>query len=149
MRSPSGPKTSAALLREQALRKVDPGTVTAEFAIVLPAVIALTLLVLSLSQVIVTKVSCQDAAREGVQAYQMALVSQTGPASASTGGGGQGRAEAVVHQRAGNEARVVFTSQGDTTRIDVTCPVRLGTVPFFHLSLHSEAYALKVGENHD
>lgn len=148
MRSPSGPKASAALRRERILRRVDPGTVTAEFAIVLPAVIALTLLVLSLSQVIVTRVSCQDAAREGVQAYQMALASQTGSASFAMGGGGQGRAEAVVHQRAGNEAQVVFTSQGDAIRIDVTCPIRLGTVPLFHLSLHSEAYALKVGENH-
>lgn len=42
----------------------DRGTVTAEFAVVFPVVVAVIAMVLSLTQVVIVQLDCQDAARQ-------------------------------------------------------------------------------------
>ncbi|MBW3080329.1 pilus assembly protein [Bifidobacterium sp. 79T10] len=87
----------------------DPGTVTAEFAVVLPVVAALAILLLSLTRVAAVQISCQDAASAAARAAVAA--SRSDPQAAASAAAG----------KTGVSADVV--TSGDTVTVTTSCPV--------------------------
>lgn len=108
----------------------DGGAVTAEFAVVLPAVIVVALLLLSLGRAVLVRVECQDAARAGAREIAVAR-SYDGAAS-----GAARRAALSVSAK----SSVELTESSSTVRVKVTCPVMPG--PLGVLPLHVEGIAV-------
>ena len=107
---------------------------TAEFAVMLPAVIVVAMLILVLTRLAAVQIGCQDAARDA------ARVAQT----LSTAHGVRGQDARIVsaaRQHAGTYAQAV--------RIDVTCPAGPGPLHIFPASLHGHAYAVKAGDSYE
>jgi Flp pilus assembly protein TadG len=92
-------------------RHADEGSATAEFAVVLPSVAAVAILVLCLGRAVVVSMDCQDAA--AVAAHAMTI----------TGHDGESRARAAASAAAGNDARVSFSRTVDSVTVTVQCPV--------------------------
>ena len=88
----------------------DEGTVTAELAVVLPAVVLLCAALLFAGQVVLRQVQCADAARAGAR-----LAARGDPAAAVT---------AEARRRAPPDASVGVTRKGDTVLVEVSAPVR-------------------------
>ena len=96
----------------------DSGTVTAEFAIVLPAVMALAILLLALTQTVRTSMTCQEAANV---AAREVVVHQ--------GGGDPGTIAARV---AGGSSVLSLDRSGRQVRVSLSCPLvstPLGVLP--------------------
>lgn len=89
----------------------DEGAATAEFAVVLPCVAAVAILVLCLGHASVVSMNCQDAAAAGARAF----------AVDDTGGESKARAAAVA--AAGDSATVRFDRGTDSVTVTVQCPV--------------------------
>ena len=90
----------------------DDGTVTAEFAIVLPAVMVLALLLLTLTQTIRTGMVCQDAANAAARDL---IVTRS-----------KGDPQGLVHRMAGPHAQVKLSPSAGQTTVRVSCPVVSG-----------------------
>ena len=86
-------------------RHADEGSATAEFAVVLPSVAAVAMLMLCLGRAVVVSMDCQDAA--AVAAHAMTIA----------GRDGESRARSAALAAAGNDARA------DSVTITVQCPV--------------------------
>ena len=86
-------------------RDADCGTVTAEFAVVLPCVAAVAILVLCLGRASIVSMNCQDAAAAGARA--MAIDA-----------GGEAKARAAAQTIAGGGSTVSFAAT-----VVVRCPV--------------------------
>ena len=84
----------------------DEGAATAEFAVVLPCVAAVAILVLCLGRASVVSMNCQDAAAAGARAF----------AVDDTGGESKART-------AGMAATVRFERGADFVTVTVQCPV--------------------------
>lgn len=91
-------------------RDADCGTVTAEFAVVLPCVAAVAILVLCLGRASIVSMNCQDAAAAGARA--MAI---------DAGGGAKARAAAQTI--AGGGSTVSFVANANSVTVVVRCPV--------------------------
>ena len=112
------------------MRQADEGAVTAEFAVVLPAVTAVAILLLGLSRATVVSLDCHDAA---------STITREMVVGASDGGdGGDGTAAAgidyqsIAHDIAGADASANVTQNGDRVTVIVNCPVvpdLLGVLP--------------------
>lgn len=89
----------------------DEGAATAEFAVVLPCVAAVAILVLCLGRASVVSMNCQDAAAAGARAF---AVDDTG---------GESKARAAVMAAAGGSATVRFECGADFVTVTVQCPV--------------------------
>ena len=89
----------------------DEGAATAEFAVVLPCVAAVAILVLCLGRASVVSMNCQDAAAAGARAF----------AVDDTGGESKARAAAVA--AAGDSVTVRFDRGTDSVTVTVQCPV--------------------------
>ncbi|RBP97244.1 pilus assembly protein TadE [Bifidobacterium aemilianum] len=91
------------------LQALDPGVVTAEFAVVLPAVMLMAMLLLGLARTVTVSMGCQEAA--GAAARQLVVT--------------QGRDDVGARVRdvagSGSTASTSRTSSG--TEIRVSCPV--------------------------
>ena len=85
-------------------RDADCGTVTAEFAVVLPCVAAVAILVLCLGRASIVSMNCQDAAAAGASA--MAI--DAGAAAQTIAGGG---------------STVSFAANANSVTVVVRCPV--------------------------
>ena len=90
-------------------RHADEGSATAEFAVVLPSVAAVAMLMLCLGRAVVVSMDCQDAV--AVAAHAIA------------GRDGESRARSAALAAAGNDARVSFSRNADSVTITVQCPV--------------------------
>ncbi|NEG55335.1 TadE family type IV pilus minor pilin [Bifidobacterium platyrrhinorum] len=115
-RPPAG--TERSVLRERSASAADPGTVTAEFATVLPAVVAMALLLLALARMVMVSIGCQDAASAAARAAVAAQASDSDAAKA---------AASVV-----NGASVELSRAGDRVTVVTQCPVipdPLGVLP--------------------
>ena len=108
----------------------DVGAVTAEFAVILPAIMILVLILLTSARASMIALSCQDAAR--VTARTLAIDDDTSQAQS-------------IAQRAIQTAVTVRVQQTDTTiTVHTQCPVLpkpLSGVPF-----HVEGYAVATRE---
>lgn len=89
----------------------DEGAATAEFAVVLPCVAAVAILVLCLGRASVVSMNCQDAAAAGARAF---AVDDTG---------GESKARTAVMAAAGGSATVRFERGADFVTVTVQCPV--------------------------
>ena len=89
----------------------DEGAATAEFAVVLPCVAAVAILVLCLGRASVVSMNCQDAAAAGARAF---AVDDTG---------GESKARTAVMADAGGSATVRFERGADFVTVTVQCPV--------------------------
>lgn len=96
----------------------DSGTVTAEFAIVLPAVMALAILLLALTQTVRTGMICQEAANA---AAREVVVHQGG-----------GDPDAITARMAGGSSVLSRERSGHQVRVTLSCPLvstPLGVLP--------------------
>ena len=91
----------------------DEGAATAEFAVVLPCVAAVAILVLCLGRASVVSMNCQDAAAAGARAF---AVDDTG---------GESKARTAVMAAAGGSATVRFERGADFVTVTVQCPLEL------------------------
>lgn len=115
----------------------DPGTVTAEFAIIFPTVIAVAVLILSLTRVIMVQLNCQEAARQA--AYSVLLMQQEGYSEQESARS----AVSVGKKVAGDAARVDVDWQTESFTLRTACPVlsmRSFTLP---LTVHAEARGVR------
>jgi hypothetical protein len=114
-------------------QKRDQGSATAEFSIVLPAVVVLALLVLSLGRAVLVHVDCQDAARAGAR--------EIATAQGFTSQVRQKALTAAEEVSAGS--RAVFQEKGNQVRVDVSCNLLPGPMGIFPAVVHGEAVAIK------
>lgn len=94
-------------------RDADCGTVTAEFAVVLPCVAAVAILVLCLGRASIVSMNCQDAAAAGARA--MAIDA-----------GGEAKARAAAQTIAGGRFHGVVRRQCEQRHRCGRCPVAGG-----------------------
>ncbi|TDE89289.1 pilus assembly protein TadE [Occultella glacieicola] len=104
-------------------RGIDRGSVTAEFAIVLPAVVLVLVAVLLVAAAAATQVRCTDAARAGARAAAL--------------GSGEAEVAAIASDLAGEQARVSVSSADGWVVVRVTAPVATG--PFGAAGLTASA----------
>ena len=90
--------------------KADRGAVTAEFAVVLPCVAVMAMLVLCLGRGAIVSMNCQDAAAAGARAMTIDA-------------DGERRAMAAARSIAGDGSTVSFTNDVDAVTVTVRCPV--------------------------
>ena len=91
-------------------RDADCGTVTAEFAVVLPCVAAVAILVLCLGRASIVSMNCQDAAAAGARA--MAIDA-----------GGEAKARAAAQTIAGGGSTVSFAANANSVTVVVRCTI--------------------------
>lgn len=108
------------------LRK-DRGSVTAEFALAIPGVVLVLLLVISLAMQGAARIALEDGARAA--AREMARGE-----SAST-------AEQVARDAAGDHLEVSVSTEGQYTRVVVTRPVRVLGLIELNAEQEAEAFA--------
>lgn len=92
------------------INKADCGAVTAEYAVVLPCVAVVAMLVLCLGRGAIVSMNCQDAAAAGARA--MTIDSD-----------GERRAVAAAKSVAGDGSMVSFTNDADAVTVIVRCPI--------------------------
>lgn len=98
--------------------QADTGAVTAEFAVILPAVILIMVVLLALVRTVTVSMTCQDAAAVAMREL-IVVADESDPV---------GAAQAV----AGSGADVAVQRGGETVRVSVSCPVLpdpLGVLP--------------------
>lgn len=104
------------------------GSATAEFAMTLPAVMALAVLLLSLGRVSMVSMACQDAAN------QVARIAVTGADSESMG--------QVVAGVAGGGASFAMNESADMVEATVVCPVLPGPLGVLPAQVEGHAYGV-------
>lgn len=100
------------------MRCSDRGAATAEFAVILPSVVAIGALLLCMTRTVIVSMDCQDAA---AQAARELVV-----------GGGDGDADAVARMVAGDGAAATVSYDEDRVTVLAQCPVipdPLGVLP--------------------
>lgn len=113
---------------------------TAEFAIVIPAVIVVAMLILSLTSLVVSRVQCQDAAREG------ARTAQTLQSSGTLSTQGRQSITAAAKRHSGPYGEVSISESAQTVHVEVACPIGQGPLHVFPAKVHANAYAVKIQE---
>lgn len=115
MTAPGSPQLCPELLDSRRRHGWERGSVTAEFAVGLPGVVATVLLVLGALVSGATYVQCQEAARAGVrEAVLHATAEPAAPAAQTV---------------AGPTARVTVTTEGTWVRVHVAKPVGFALNP--------------------
>ncbi|MCH9276765.1 pilus assembly protein [Bifidobacterium amazonense] len=90
-------------------RTADEGAATAEFAVVLPAVVAVAVLLICLARTVVVSMDCQDAAAAAARALVVA--------------GDDADPHATARAVAGDDVSVSVAQDGDLATVTVQCPV--------------------------
>lgn len=110
----------------------DRGAVTAEFAVVLPAVVLITAVLLSLGSAVMTRLSCQNAAGVAARVISSGL-----------------QADFITRARAADAARtaashadVVFAQRGEGVAVTVSCPVFPGPLGIIPARVSGEAVGI-------
>ena len=104
------------------------GSATAEFAVVLPVVMVLAVLVLALARTSMVAMSCQDAANQAARV-----------AAAGT----QTNAGDIVTQLAGGDASLTLAQGDGMVEAVVTCPVLPGPLGVLPAHVQGRAYGVK------
>ncbi|MFC0265229.1 TadE/TadG family type IV pilus assembly protein [Alloscardovia macacae] len=125
----------AAVVR--ALAQNDRGTVTAEFAIIFPTVIAVAVLILGLTRVILVQLNCQDAARQA--AYAVRLVQLEGVSQERS----VQEAVRVGKKVAGDTARVDVQWQAESFTVLAACPVLSARGFTLPVTVHAQARGVR------
>lgn len=114
-------------------QRADRGSATAEFSVVLPAIVVLTLLVLSLGRAVLVRVECQDAARAGARevATAQSFTSQT-----------RQKALAAIEAISASSSATLL-EEGNKVRVSVACKLLPGPMGIFPAAVHGEAVAVK------
>lgn len=107
---------------------MERGSATAEFAVVLPAVMVLAVLLLSLTRVSMVSMACQDAANQVARV----MVSQSDADSARR----------VAASVVGEEASVTIGESSGMTEVVVSCPVMPGPLGVLPTHVEGRAYGL-------
>lgn len=115
-----------------ALIRDDRGTVTAEFAVVLPTVMVVALLLLSSARAVMVSMNCQEAARVAVREMVIASDGDANPSD-------------VVARIAGPHATVRITEQRDQITVIARCPVGPGPLGVLPVAVEGEAVGLRYG----
>jgi Flp pilus assembly protein TadG len=131
----------------------DRGSVTAEFAVVLPAVVVVALLAMSLGRAVVVNASCQEAARSVAQrlvtsSVQTVQTVQTMQPAQTVTRAEQAELEAVSDSVAGEPTTVRVTTvdvvaDSPGKEVSVTCPLLPGPLGVIPASV--TGYAVAVG----
>lgn len=108
---------------------LEEGAVTAEFAVVLPSVIALAGLLLALGRVVNVSMTCQNAAAEGAREYVVT--------------GDTASAQVAAINVAGGSATVEVSESDDAVRVAVTCSVLPGPMNITPIAVHGSAVAVR------
>lgn len=104
------------------MRRADRGAATAEFAVILPVVVAMVALILMVTRAATVAMTCQDAA--GTAAGRIAVVENS-----------QQRmqlAQSIVHEVAGSDAWVSIGNTNGSITVETKCaviPDPLGVLP--------------------
>ena len=109
----------------------DPGAVTAEFAVVLPAVVDIALVLLGLGRGVIVNVECADAARQITT-------------SVDADGGIEKARSAAAAVSTGSTAK--FSQTEESVTVTVTCPLLSGPLGILPATVSATAVALKQGE---
>lgn len=88
------------------------GSATAEFAIVLPSVIAIAGLILAMGRVVIVSMDCQGAATAAAREFVVT--------------GDESSARSIAADVAGGDPRVSIAHNGQSTSVMVECPVLSG-----------------------
>ena len=101
-----------AILKSDAIKTLLTNIITAEFAIVLPSVIAIAGLILAIGRVVIVSMDCQSAAAAAAREFVV-----TGDESSS---------RSIAADVAGGEPRVIIAHDGQSTSVMVECSVLPG-----------------------
>lgn len=111
--------------RRSARRRSDAGAVTAEFAVVLPAVVVVAAVLIALSRTVVVSMGCQDAASAAVREIVVS--------------GDEADPAGAVRSVAGSDASVTTVSGDATVTVSVSCPVIPDPLGILPVSVTAEA----------
>lgn len=95
---------------------LDSGAVTVEFAVILPAVVAVAALLLGLTKAVGVSLDCQDAARAAAREIVVHQV--------------KGNPAGVAKQVAGDQAQLSLQQSDRTVSVVFSCPVTTGSLGF-------------------
>lgn len=112
-------------MRRIARTRADEGAVTAEFAVILPSVVAIAALILALSRAVIVSMDCQDAA---AAAARELVVSGDGADP-----------DAVARAVAGDGATAQVTRDESSVTVIVQCPVLPGSLGIVPAKVRGEA----------
>jgi Flp pilus assembly protein TadG len=110
--------------------------VTAEFAVVLPAVVVVALVLLSLGRAVLVHVECQDAARAAARELAVAQVYDSSAAS---------RARNAAHTVSA-KASVGFSAASGSVIVTTQCPLLPGPLDIFPAHVRGRAVAMTQNE---
>lgn len=113
-----------------ALQHSDRGTVTAEFAVVLPTVMMVALLLLSSARAVMVSMNCQEAARVAVREMVVASDGEPDPSD-------------VVARIAGPRATVRIEENNDQITVTTRCPIGPGPLGMLPVAVEGEAVGLR------
>ncbi|WP_257639440.1 TadE/TadG family type IV pilus assembly protein [Alloscardovia macacae] len=119
------------------LSRHDCGTVTAEFAIIFPTVIAVAVLILGLTRVILVQLNCQDAARQA--AYAVRLVQLEGSNEERS----VQEAVSVGKKVAGEAAHIEVQWQPQSFTVYAACPVLSARGFTLPVTVHAQARGVR------
>ncbi|TCD54540.1 pilus assembly protein [Alloscardovia theropitheci] len=121
------------------LGETDKGTITAEFAVIFPSVVAITILIVSMSRVIVVQLDCHSAARQA--AYAVITADEVGSEQSSMNRIAQRAAMSV----AGKNTRTHINWNDTSFEVVTTCDVaRIGKISL-PLSMQGKARGVRHG----
>lgn len=112
------------------LRRGDRATVTAEFAVILPAVVVMSALLFSSARAVVVGMECQDAAR--AVAREMVVAGSPG-----------GDPHAVASTVAGPGVSVEVSVDEDVVRVATSCPVMPGPLDLLPVAVTGHAVGVR------
>ncbi len=95
------------------IHREDSGSVTAEFAVIIPVVLSMVALLLSLTRAVVVRVECQQAASAGARV----AVAESNPQLRES------RARKAIMDVAGSEVKADITSDDSSITVVTHCPV--------------------------
>lgn len=128
--------------REQAHMAVLRGTVTAEFALILPVIALMVALLLGLGSAVGTRVSCQDAAAAAARTLlstSSLLSGSDAGDDAGKGMSGTAQARRIALQAAPHGSTATIARSGDVVRVTLSCPVGAGKVRILPMRVGARA----------
>lgn len=108
--------------------QIEEGAATAEFAVVLPSVIAIVGLILALGRVVMVTMNCNSAASSAARTM---IVSND-----------EGEARRIAAQVVDDDVAVMVQRSEQTVRVLVTCPVLPGPMNLTPVQITAESTAM-------
>lgn len=115
--------------------RYERGTVTAEFAVILPLVALLAGLLLCTGSAVITRMDCQDAVSMGARLIGQSVDS---PEQRS-------EVEKTVVEHAPRGSHLAFSSISPGVQLTLTCPIRAGALHVLPLTVQQTAVGIPYG----